>query len=140
MFPGGDAALSAQSGGVRFPLEALPERAQTVGLSDGCNPSARRVRGSIPSCSMIVSPIIVMLRTFITECILDENRKDFKRLIKLLQRKGCEIVTGKHNKVFFNGRMVAVLPLTASDHRSYQNSIGDLKRAGVITRDDLQDL
>lgn len=61
--------------------------------------------------------------------------KDLKKLIKALEEQGFEVETGKRNPhpiVRKDGRKVATLASTPSDHRSWMNGIAALRRAGFI--------
>lgn len=58
--------------------------------------------------------------------------KDIKRIIKALTKQGFEVAITKRGHVIVsrNGRRVATLAGTASDHRSMKNALSYLKRAG----------
>lgn len=60
----------------------------------------------------------------------------FRELIRLAERnKGVRVVQGsKHHIVLKDGQQVAVLPLTASDHRSLMNASRQLDKAGIDVR------
>jgi len=59
--------------------------------------------------------------------------KDTKRLIKEAERQGFTVQRTKRGHLQFrrDGRVVATAAGTASDHRSWKNTIADLRRAGL---------
>lgn len=58
--------------------------------------------------------------------------KDLKKIIKALEGQGFTVDVTKRGHVVVkkDGRMVATLAGTASDHRSIKNGLSYLKRAG----------
>ena len=58
--------------------------------------------------------------------------KDTKKLVKAIKAQGFTVVPtrGRHLRVIKDGRQVGVLAGTASDHRTWRNTIADLRRAG----------
>lgn len=61
--------------------------------------------------------------------------KETDRLIRQAQRAGATLKKAKHGtKVMLNGKVVAAVPGTPSDHRSTKNTAADLKRVGLNAR------
>jgi len=61
--------------------------------------------------------------------------KDMKRLIKVLRQQGFTVdPTAKGHWLVRNaeGRVVATLAGTGSDHRGFANALARLRRAGLI--------
>jgi hypothetical protein len=58
--------------------------------------------------------------------------KDLRKLMKALEQQGFEVrLTSKgHLMVYRDGRAIATLSGTASDHRSLRNGIAKLRNAG----------
>ncbi len=59
---------------------------------------------------------------------------DLKRMLKALDDQGFEVSRTQrgHYEVRENGRRVATIAGTPSDHRSIRNSIAYLRRAGFV--------
>lgn len=62
-------------------------------------------------------------------------KKDTDQLVKLISKKpGVEIKTGGsgHRKVYFHGRLITTLALSASDTRGIKNAQATLRKAGIL--------
>lgn len=61
------------------------------------------------------------------------KQSEWKQLHKKLEQLGCTVrrAGSGHWKVYQEGRMVLVLPSSASDHRSIRNAQALLKRLGI---------
>lgn len=62
--------------------------------------------------------------------------KELRRLVKRLEAQGfaCRVTRNGHIVVSHNGRRVATLSGTPSDHRSWKNQLAALRRAGYQDR------
>lgn len=60
------------------------------------------------------------------------HRRETERLMREVEAAGATLKKAKHgHKVIKDGRVVASIPTTPSDHRSTKNTRADLKRAGL---------
>lgn len=58
--------------------------------------------------------------------------KDARKFVKRLEAAGCEVVHGsKHLAVLRDGKRVATMSVSASDHRALLNLRSVLRRQGV---------
>jgi len=58
--------------------------------------------------------------------------KDLRKLIRALEQQGARVVRGggNHYKVFRGPQLVATMSSSPGDHRSYKNTLGQLRRGG----------
>lgn len=61
-------------------------------------------------------------------------KKDMKKLLKAVEEQGFTYrrTTKGHYAVYKDGRIIAVMSGTSSDHRSDKNALADLKRNGFV--------
>lgn len=64
------------------------------------------------------------------------QNKQTRKLVKLIRSRGYEVELNKHYKVRDpkTGSVVAVFPHTHGRGRGWQNTLAELRRAGVINR------